>query len=436
MTDVRRLVGVFVCLLFGLWMPASAGANAVDDWSGIGYDVITGPTTGNRAGLSQIDFAYVHLAIYDAVNAIDGRYSMFAVKPDTSPAGASPEAATAAAAYKMLRWLFPAQAASLDAKYANYLLGIADSAAKTRGIAVGTEVATKFIALRTGDGRNAVVPYVFGTGPGVYQKTPAATPPGYTGPVGLWVPGFKTFGIKDATQFRAPGPPNLTSGRWARDYNEVKKYGVQTGSSRSAEQTAIGLFYTENPGQQQNRNVRAVAAAYHLSLADSARFFAQLYVSMADAQITTWNSKYFYNFWRPVTAIRAGDTDENNKTEVDFGWVPLAFTPQHPEYPGAHPSITSAFAYALEEFFGTKRVDVTLTSTSSPAMPSHHFTNTRDIVKDVINGRIYGGMHYRTSGEDGAAIGRSVARYIARHYFRMIGDDADDQEDEDDADEQ
>src|SRR5262249_7943024 len=157
------------------------------------------------------------------------------------------------------------------------------------------------------------------------------------------------------------------------------------------------------PGAQQNRNVRLIALAHNLSLVDSARFFAQVYVTMADAQMTTWNSKYFYNFWRPVTAIRAGDTDDNPATEADPAWLPLVVTPGHPEYPGAHPTVTGALAYAVADFFGTKKVDVTLTSTSVPgvALAQHHFTNTDDIVKEIINARIYGGMHYRTSAVHG-----------------------------------
>jgi hypothetical protein len=409
----------------------------VDDWSGIGNQVIV--VTGARAGLAQIDFAYVHLAIYDALNAIDRRYSVFAVTPTTSPAGASPEAAVAAAAYNMLKWLFPAQQTYLDGIYANYLLGILDGPAKTRGIAVGTEVAAGFISLRTGDGRNAVVPYVFGTGPGVYQQT-TETGTAYPGglPVGTWVPGMKTFAIESATQFRADGPPNLTSAQYARGLNEAKAYGALTGSLRTQAQTDIGNFYAENPGAQANRNIRNIAAAYHLSLADSARFFAQMYVTMADAQITTWNSKYFYNFWRPVTAIRAADTDDNPATEADKAWLPLVRpTPGHPEYPAAHPTVTGALAYALAEFFGTKKLDITLTSTSvvavtPPVLTAHDFSNIDDIVRDVINGRIYGGMHYRFSGNAGAEIGRHVSRYVAKHYFRPVKGHDDRNGDEDD----
>jgi hypothetical protein len=159
-----------------------------------------------------------------------------------------------------------------------------------------------------------------------------------------------------------------------------------------------------------------------LSLVDSARFFAQMYVTIADAQITTWNSKYFYNFWRPVTAIRAGDSDDNPATDADPAWLPLVVTPGHPEYPAAHPTVSGALAHVVEEFFGTKKVNVTLTSTSVPgvALAQHHFTNTDDIIKEVIDARIYGGMHYRTSAVHGSVIARKVSHYVAEHYFQPV----------------
>jgi hypothetical protein len=437
----RRFQGLFVLSILALVAfalgPSRAEANPVDDWNGIANQVIV--VNANRAGLSNIDFAYVFIAIYDAVNAIDGGHSVFAVKPTTSPAGASPDAATAAAAYNVLKWLFPAQQPYLDGAYAGYLFGIPNGPAKTRGIAVGSEVAAKFIALRTGDGRNAVVPYVLRSGPGEYQLTPETgtvyNPPGV--PVGTWVPGLKTFAIESATQFRADGPPHLTSARYARGLNETKAYGALTGSLRSAKQTEIGNFYAENPGQQINRNVRNIAAAHSLSFVDSVRFFAQIYVTMADAQITTWNSKYFYNFWRPVTAIRAADTDDNPATEADPSWLPLVRpTPGHPEYPAAHPTVTGSLADTLAQFFGTEKLDVTLTSTSvTPGtLVAHQFTNTDDIVKDVINGRIYGGMHYRFSGEAGAEIAREVTKYVARHYFRAVKDHDEEEDNDKDSD--
>ena len=416
-TDARKhLKGTpflsILALAFAM-MPTPARANAVDDWNAIANQVIV-RNAARPGGAAIVDFAYVHIAIYDAVNAIDGHYSVFAVQPLTSPLGASPEAAAATAAYTVLKWLFPAQQVYLDGVYAGYLSGIAAGTAKTTGILVGTEVGTAFTALRTGDGRNATVPYFFGSGPGVYQLTPGCP----ATPVTPWMGQMKTFAVESAD-----GPPNLTSAQWAEDLNETKAYGTLNGSLRTPQQTEIGQFYAENPGAWFSRNARGIAVAYQLSLADSARFFAQVYVTVADSLITAWNSKYYYNFWRPITAIRAADTDDNPATDPDPTWLPLIATPCHPEYPAAHGAGTGGLAHALEQFFGTKKLEIVLTSTSVPgAVPYayHHFTSTQDIVKEVIDARIYGGMHYRTSGVHGTVIGNKVAHYVAKHYFQPI----------------
>ena len=411
----RRLPVSALLLTVLLFLAPAAEANPVDDWSAIGNQVII--VNAARTGTGNIDFAYMYIAIYDAVNAIDGGYTVFAVRPTSSPAGASADAAVAAAAYTVLKWLFPAQEPFLTTTYNAYVAAL-PSAGKAAGITIGTEVGTALTVLRTGDGRNASVPYVFRSGPGQYQVTPG----GPATPVTPWLAQMRTFAIRDSTQFRADGPPALSSGQWAEDYNLTRLYGAATGSLRSAEETAQGLFFAENPGQQINRNVRGVAADHHLSTVDSARFFAQVYVTIADAQMTTWNSKYFYNFWRPVTAIQNGDTDGNGGTQRDGTWLPLVTTPGHPEYPAAHPTVTGAFAFAIQQFFGTKKVDVNFTSTSVPgsAMTVVAFDNTDDIVKYVEWGRIFGGMHYRTSTVHGKVIAQKVARYVAANYFLPV----------------
>ena len=357
----RRLLVSALLLTVLLFLAPAAEANPVDDWSAIGNQVII--VNAARTGTGNIDFAYMYIAIYDAVNAIDGGYTVFAVRPTSSPAGASPDAAVAAAAYTVLKWLFPAQEQYLATTYNAYVAAL-PAAGKAAGVTIGTEVGTALTVLRTGDGRNASVPYVFRSGPGQYQVTPG----GPATPVTPWLAQMRTFAIRDSTQFRADGPPALSSGQWAEDFNLTRLYGAATGSLRSAAETAQGLFFAENPGQQINRNVRAVAAEHHLSVVDSARFFAQVYVTIADAQMTTWNSKYFYNFWRPVTAIQNGDTDGNAATDRDGTWLPLVTTPGHPEYPAAHPTVTGAFAFAIQQFFGTKKVDVNFTSTSVPKL--------------------------------------------------------------------
>jgi len=403
-----------------------SAADAVSDWSAIAKTVITDPApmAARGGGASAVDFAYVHAAIYDAVNAIDGRYSVFAVRPTTSPTGASPEAATAAAAYTVLKALFTTapQQAYLDGQYANYLLGISAGPAKTKGIAVGTEVAQAFLALRAGDGRNAVVPYLFGSGPGVYQLTPGAPAPPAT-PATPWLAKMRPFTLNSPSQFRADGPPNLTSAQWADDYNETKTWGAKTGSPRTQAQTDIGWFYTDNPGAYGNRSIRGIAAEQQLAIADSARFFAETYVTLADTFIGCWDSKFYYNFWRPVTAIRAGDTDDNDATERDPLWEPLATTPNHPEYPSAHGCFTGAVANSIENFFDTKKITTHFTSLSVPGAPggvTHTFTRTQDILKEVIEGRIFGGMHYRTSVVHGIVMSNKVAHWVAKHYFLPV----------------
>jgi hypothetical protein len=412
--------------------PRAVSTDAVSDWSAIAYTAMFVNTTPPVGGApAAINYAYLHAAIYDAVNAIDGHYSVFAVRPRTGTvtAGASIDAATAAAAYTILRALFPGQAGPtgyLTTTYDNYLLGIPNGTAKTRGITLGTEIATDFLATRAGDGRGASVPYVFGpVEPGVYQLTPGAAAPPAT-PATPWVAVMRPFAINSPSQFRADGPPNLTSAQWAEDYNETKAYGAKTGSLRTPEQTDTGWFYTDVPGAYGNRSIRGIAADQGLTGADSARFFAQTYVTIADSFIGCWDSKFYYNFWRPVTAIRAGDTDNNDATEADPAWEPLATTPNHPEYPSAHGCFTGAMTYSIDHFFGTKKLTIHLTAYSVPGHPAstggvtHTFTKTQDILKEVIVGRIFGGMHYRTSVVHGIVLSHKVAQWVAKHYFLPV----------------
>ncbi len=393
----------------------STAANPVDDWNSIAAQTI-----GARGAAGVIDFAYVHIAIYDAVNAIDGRYKVFAVQPSSTSRRASVDAATAAAAHTVLVWLYPAQSDALNATYAAYIANLPANAATAAGVKVGDEVGAAFIALRNGDGRNANVPYTPGAGPGVYQFTA-----GCTAAVTPWLATMDTFAVKSSTQFRADGPPELGSQRWAEMFNETKVYGSLNGSLRTPAQTEIGQFYAENPSVWFGRNVRGIAVAKRLSTVDAARFYAQVFVTASDALLTAWNSKFSFNFWRPSTAIHQADTDSNAETITDPAWTPLLPTPCHPEYPAAHGAGTGALAYALEQFFGSSNVVISLSSTSVPTVQPlavHSFSTTQALVEDVIAGRIYGGMHYRTSGEDGARIGRRVARYVASHYFRRVDD--------------
>jgi len=373
---------------------------------------------------------------------------VFAVTPDTFTDDASEPAAVAAAAAAILKALFPGQQTFVNTQYNAYIALIPNGDAKTRGIAIGNEVAAKFLALRNPgprqdlgqDGRNAACAdnaalcYVFGSGPGVYQITPGAADPPAT-PAAQWVGLLKPFAVKSQSQFRADGPPDLTSAQWADDYNETKTFGGDAAHSptRTQEQTNIGWYYTDNPGAYGNRIIRQIAADQHLELADSARYFAQTYVTLADSFINCWDSKRYYNFWRPVTAIRAGATDGNDATEPDITWVPLATTPNHQEYPSAHGCFTGSVMNAAENFFGTKKLTLNLIACSVPGHTcsntttgaggvNHAFDRTQDALKEVIEGRIFGGMHYRTSVVHGIVMSNKVAHFVAKNYFLPVED--------------
>jgi hypothetical protein len=394
-----------------LSLATSVKADKVTDWNAIGAQAVL--TGGNAGAIGTVDMAYVHIAIYDTVNAIEGGYTIFAVSPSNIPPGASAEAATVEAAYRILRHLFPAQTAYLDAQYSASLSTIPDGQAKLDGMAVGAEVATLFLASRVGDGRGANVPYTPGAGPGAWIPTSAAPP------VAVWLSQMRPFAIESPTQFRPEPPPALDSDQWAADYNEVKRMGALNSSERTPEETTLGRFFLAPGVPQVAGGLRQLAIERGLSLKDNARLFAQVYVAQADATIAGWDSKYHYGFWRPITAIRAGDTDGNPNTDADPTWTPLATTPNHPEYLSAHLFVDGAYSETLRLFFRTKQLNVTLSSTTTGT--SMTFTNTDDITNAVTDARIFAGFHYRTSCVRGAVLGKKVAKYVAKNYFQPIG---------------
>jgi hypothetical protein len=407
---VWRKTVLLVLALLG--MPLCAKADKVTDWNAIGSTAIANAGSGGTQG--AIDLAYMHIAIYDAVNAIDRRYTVFAVSPSKVRPGASEEAATVEAAYRILINLFPTQATFLDAQYTTSLATIADGTSKVNGMAVGAQVAALFLASRAGDGRNAPITYTPGSGPGAWVPTsnaPPATP---------WLGQMRPFAIDSPSQFRPDPPPALDSNQWAADYNEVKRLGALNSTERTPEQTTIARFYLDPGVVQAGRGFRKLALGRKMSLADNARLFAVLYVTLADSVIAGFEAKYHYGFWRPVTAIRAGDTDGTPDTEADPTWSPLSTTPNHPEYPAAHAFADAAWAEALRHFFGTKQIDFTLSSTTTATEMT--FDNTDDIIKSVIEARIYAGFHYRNSCVQGAVIGKKVAKWVAKHYFLRLDD--------------
>jgi hypothetical protein len=386
----------------------------------------------SAAGLTPPDgfviSAYTGIAVYDSVTAIDGGYQPFAVDVD-APRGASAPAAVAAAAHRILVHYLAAQKLTiLDPAYAASLSTIPDGTAKTDGIAVGEEIADLLIAQRADDGFRAPVTYTPPNPPipGVWIPT-APTPP-----IAPYAGLMRPFSLDSADEFRPDGPPALNSKKWARDYNEVKEIGSSTSTTRTAEQTVAARFWGEAPVQQAHGAFRKFVLDHELDVANAARFMAMVSVVNADAIIACFDAKYHYAFWRPITAIRAGDTDGNPVTVGDPAWSTLLpATPNHPEYPSAHSCVTPATGRVIARFLGTKKIDFTVPSLTG--LGDRHFDRLSDLQYEVSNARIWGGIHYRTSIEDGIKIAKKTAnQMLAHHFHRVRGhDDHDDVNDDD-----
>jgi len=407
-----------VCAVAAVMIPASvAHADTVLDWNVHASQAIV-TTGGQSPPRAFIRLAMVHLAIYDAVNAIEGQpFESYASKPlVTRPA--SSDAAVAAAAHDVLVALFPAQSADLDAKYAASLNALPNDTARANGIAVGQQAAAAILVARAHDGRDGTVTYVPGSGPGVYVPTP----PAFLAALSPETPLVQPFALRSASQFRPEAPPDFGRGLWARDYREVKALGGMISSARTAEQTDIGRFWTDNTPLQWIRAWRALSVGNFLRPAENARYFAMLSTASADALIACWDAKYHYNFWRPVTAIRAGDMDGNPRTDPDASWIGLTIAPNHPEYPSAHGCVSAAITQTLAYFFESDEVCFSIDSNVAGLLsPVRSYSRFSVALEEVLNARVYGGMHYRNSTRVGAALGRQVSRYMTKHFFRKPG---------------
>ena len=405
---------IALCMVTVMTSATPVRADVVLDWNAHAARAIV--TVGGQVPpRALIRLAMVHLAIYDAVNAIDGGpcESYASVPKVDRPASA--EAAAAAAARDVLVALFPKQMEELDAEYAASLAGLPDDIARANGIAVGQQAASAILIARAHDGRDATVTYVPGSGPGVWMPTP----PAFLAAQAPETAFVQPFALNSGSQFRPEAPYSLASEEWARDFNEIKALGSTVGSSRTAEQTDIARFWSDNPPLQWNRAWRALSMAKALGLADNARYFAMLATASADALIACWDAKFSYNFWRPVTAIRAGDSDGNPETAPDPAWIGLIVTPPHPEYPAAHGCFSAASTETLRHLFGTDNVGFWMDS-SAPGVvhPIRTYFHFSDALAEVNEARIYGGMHYRNSTRVGANIGKQVSRFTTRHFFR------------------
>ena len=310
----------------------------------------------------------------------------------------------------------PDSASELDALRTASLAAIPDDQAKKDGIAIGETAANALLALRADDGTNKVVPYTPATAPGRWQPTPPDLAPAFRPGLGQ----VATFGIRNGAQFRLGPPPALHSGKYARDYNEVKKVGDVNSAERSRHQTDVARFYgVTEPVELYNPAARQVSEAQGKTLSENARIFALLAMAICDAAIAVFDTKYFYDYWRPVTAIRAGDTDGNRRTEPDPNWLPLIDTPPFPSYPSGHAGFGAAARRVLERVFGAEGHSITLTNPLVPDVVLH-YTSWKQITDDVDDARIFGGVHYRFDQAAAARQGRSVGAYILRHQLRPV----------------
>jgi hypothetical protein len=386
-------------------VPAVSAADVVTEWNQKAGAALAEAKVyafvGSRA------MSLVHVAMFDAINSVEGRYTPYKVKVP-APTGSSAEAAGTAAAHAVLVKLFPEQKASLDEAYATSLAQIPDGSGKTAGIGVGEEVAGKILALRAADGADAPNTYRPSTAPGVYVPTalPIASQWGNVTP---WV-------MERGSQFRPAAPPALTSAQWAQDYNEVKDLGGKKSTTRTAEQTEMARFWVITGPQSWDPIVRQLAAAPGRSLIENARLFALVEIAAADAYIAVFDAKYTFNFWRPITAIRNGDLDGNDATSRDAGWEPVIDTPLHPEYPCAHCISSAAVRAVLEPEFGKGPVSLSMTSSAAPGAV-HKWASIQEWAEEVSAARICGGIHYRNSTVVGKDMGKKIGELAVRNYL-------------------
>jgi membrane-associated phospholipid phosphatase len=399
-------------------MALRADADVVTDWNSAALSAIRlnniAPPPASRA------LAILHASIYDAVTGITRRTDPYLVE-STVPASASKEAAASAAALRVLATLFPTEAAQFTSLHQGIVGRIKDGPQRQAGLVWGGLVADRMLAARASDGAGAIVPPPVGSGPGEWEPTPPGFAPYLLAQWGLVTP----FVMEAGDVFRSAGPPALESGQWAADYNEVKALGRATGSSRTADQTEIALFWadgagTETPPGHWNHIAQDVAAAQGNTLDQNARLFALLNLAMADAAICAWDAKYAYDFWRPVTAIRFGDTDGNAATDADGTWTSLLTTPPFPDYVSGHSTFSGAAARVLALFYGRDEVAFV---TGSDALPGVRrvFSSFSSAAAEAGLSRIYGGIHFSSANRDGLAAGAEIATFTFQNALQPKG---------------
>jgi hypothetical protein len=423
----RRGVLVVVAVAATMLLPAPARADSVTQWNAIAVKTLVDDGQGAPA-LAHL--AMVHGAVFDAVNAIDGRYEPYLAAPPAKRSY-SEDAAAATAAYRVLVDSDPpvvqpqnqaAVAAALKPLYDASLAAIPNGAAKAGGVATGNAAADAMIAARRDDGRFGPFRFAVGTLPGEWRPVL----PAFVNDPGAWLKDVKPFLVDSSSEFAGPGPFALTSRDYAAEFDEVMSLGAINSTTRTADQTAAARFWgATNSVATWSSLYRDIAERHGGSLADHARMFAMLYLADADAAITVWHDKARYSFWRPITAIHEAASDGNPRTAPDPTWQPLVATPPYPDHPSGLSSLSGASARTLQAFFGTD--ELTFGTTNAVGI-TRNYTSFSQAADEVVDARVWAGIHFRNADDQGMAIGERVAS-AQEERFPRVRDRDDDEED-------
>jgi hypothetical protein len=416
----RGMLAAAAAVLTALTLSASARADSVTEWNQNASDVVHGIAGQGAPSIAHL--AMVHAAVYDAVNAIDRRHEPYVSMP-RAKRWYSKDAAAATAAYRVLvnadapvvpAAQLPAVIALIQPRYDAALARIPDGRAKAGGIATGDAAAAALLEARANDGRFG--PFRFPIGTTIPQWRPE--PAGSVNDPGAWLKDVRPFLVQDSSQFGGEPPAALTSRRYAREFNEVKELGAADSETRTDGQTIAARFWgTTNATATWSGILRTVAEQQRGSVAENARLFAMAYTTAADALITTWTDKARFLFWRPLTAIHLAADDGNPNTAADPAWTPLINAPPYPEHPSGLTALGGALVRALQDFYGTDKVAFGFTTAAGF---ERHYTRFSQAITDIIDARVWSGIHFRFADEQGALIGRRVARWADKRYFREV----------------
>jgi hypothetical protein len=428
---MRAFLAASAALTMGVAVPAgdqvsaqAANSGAVRAWNQNAMAALN--AAGQPPNVAVLNMAMVQLAVYDAVNAIDGGHEPYLEGLPAASPTASMDAAVAAAAYGVLNGLGRPPVPPLPDAVRNNLLtqyntalgAIPDGPSKTEGVNIGAAAALALLEDRDGDGRYVPFPLTVGTEPGQWRPSP---PPSSGIDPNSWISEVDPFTMLSTSQFRTPGPRNLNSAAYAHEYDEVKRLGSST-SVRSPDQEAIARFFNVNPVEMWNRTFRTISTTEGLSLVEDARLFAMLDVTAADAIINCWNDKRFHSFWRPITAIREGDNDGNKRTVGDPTWTPLEPTPPYSDHSSGYNCVTGSFMNAGKAFFGTDQMQFSAVRiAANAANVTRDYDRFTDVVDDTIEARVLQGLHFRSADVQGARIGRHVAEWVDENFFHPAG---------------